>query len=88
MKSIGFSKKSRVLNLNAFTTNWYLKQLYENNYPVTYFLFFISSAFTQIINVPDFAQPDVKAFYTEYSNNLIKIIKAIREKNETKLLLY
>jgi len=34
--------------------------------------------------VPDFTQPEVKAFYTEYSNNLIKIIKAIREKNETK----
>lgn len=46
------------------------------------FCFFISSAFTQTIKVPDFVQPDVKAFYTEYSGHLIKCIKAIREKNE------
>jgi hypothetical protein len=46
--------------------------------------FFITSAFTQTINVPDFAQQDVKAFYTEYSNHLIKCIKAIRENNEAK----
>lgn len=48
------------------------------------FCLFITSAFTQTINVPDFAQPDVKAFYTEYSGHLIKCIKAIREKNEDK----
>ncbi len=48
------------------------------------FWFFITAAFAQTINVPDFAQPDVKAFYTEYSNHLIKCIKAIREKNEAK----
>ncbi len=48
------------------------------------FCLLITSAFAQTINLPDFVQPDVKAFYTEYSNNLIKIIKAIREKNETK----
>ncbi len=46
--------------------------------------FFIACAFTQTIKIPDFAQPDVKAFYTEYSNHLIKCIKAIREKNEAK----
>ncbi len=45
---------------------------------------FINSAFSQTINVPDFVQPDVKAFYTDYSNHLIKCIKAIREKNEGK----
>ena len=52
----------------------------------------VSSAFTQnsasksVINikVPDFAQPHIKKFYTEYSNHLIKCIKAIREKNEAR----
>ena len=48
------------------------------------FCLFITSAFTQTINVPDFAQPDVKAFYTEYSGHLIKCIKAIREKDQAK----
>ena len=53
---------------------------------------FAISAFTQNtktqssfnIKMPDFVQPDVKAFYTEYSNHLIKCIRAIREKNESK----
>ena len=53
---------------------------------------FVSSAFTQntasksaiTIKVPDFAQPHIKTFYTEYSNHLIKCIQAIREKNEAK----
>ena len=48
------------------------------------FCLFITFAFSQTIKVPDFAQPDVKAFYTEYSNHLIKCIKAIREKNKPK----
>jgi hypothetical protein len=48
------------------------------------FCLVISSAYAQTINVPDFAQSDVKAFYTEYSGHLIKCIKAIREKNEAK----
>lgn len=53
---------------------------------------FVSSAFSQnsasksaiTIKVPDFAQPHIKTFYTEYSNHLIKCIQAIREKNEAK----
>ena len=53
---------------------------------------FVSSAFTQNtaaksslnIKMPDFVQPDVKVFYTEYSNHLVKCIQAIREKNESK----
>ncbi len=48
------------------------------------FCLFITSAFAQTINVPDFAQPGVKAFYTEYSGHLIKCIKAIREKDQAK----
>lgn len=53
----------------------------------------INAAFTQSGNslapiktivVPDFAQPHVKAFYIEYSNHLLKCIKAIREKDEAK----
>jgi len=48
------------------------------------FCFFLTSAFTQTINVPDFAQSDVKAFYIEYSGHLIKCIKAIREKDQSK----
>jgi hypothetical protein len=52
----------------------------------------VSSAFSQdttakkeiTIKVPDFAQPHIKAFYIEYSNHLIKCIKAIREKNEAR----
>ncbi len=52
----------------------------------------LSSAFTQktppksaiTIKIPDFIQPDVKTFYTEYSNHLIKCINAIREKNEAR----
>ena len=52
----------------------------------------VSSAFTQnsaskspiTIKVPDFAQPHIKTFYTEYSNHLIKCIQAIREKNEAR----
>jgi antitoxin component YwqK of YwqJK toxin-antitoxin module len=51
------------------------------------FCFFIIIGNSQSIKVPDFAQPDVKAFYTEYSNHLIKCIKAIREKNEAKATL-
>ncbi|MEO6405697.1 MAG: hypothetical protein ABIY51_04280 [Ferruginibacter sp.] len=46
--------------------------------------FLITSVFAQTINVPDFVQPDIKTFYTEYSNHLIKCIEAIREKNESK----
>lgn len=38
------------------------------------------------IVVPDFAQPHVKAFYIEYSNHLLKCIKAIREKDEAKVI--
>ena len=37
------------------------------------------------INVPDFANPEVKAFYESYSDHLIKCIQAIREKNESKV---
>lgn len=48
------------------------------------FCLLMTSAFAQTIKVPDFVQPDVKAFYTSYSNHLIKCIKAIREKNESK----
>lgn len=59
--------------------------------------FFITSAFTQpattnkssqnvgSINVPDFADPQVKIFYLAYADHLIKCIHAIREKNETKV---
>ena len=36
------------------------------------------------IKVPDFADPEIKSFYTTYSNHLIKCILAIREKNEAK----
>lgn len=61
------------------------------------FSFFITSAFTQTgskkdssqsavsIKVPDFADPEVKAFYQTYSEHLIKCIQAIREKNEDKV---
>lgn len=53
---------------------------------------FLCKTFTQntasknaiAIKVPDFAQPHIKTFYTEYSNHLIKCIKAIREKNEAR----
>ena len=38
------------------------------------------------IVVPDFAQSYVKAFYIEYSNHLLKCIKAIREKDEAKVI--
>ncbi len=48
------------------------------------FCLLITSAFAQTINLPDFVQPDVKAFYTEYSNHLIECIKANRKKNESK----
>ena len=58
--------------------------------------FFITSAFNQTktkdnipdaisINVPDFADPEVKAFYQAYSDHLIKCIQAIHEKNESKV---
>ncbi len=50
------------------------------------FCFFITSAFSQTITVPDFVQPEVKAFYIEYSGHLKKCIKAIREKNEAKAI--
>ena len=56
---------------------------------------FINCAFTQgttpnkknsqseiSIKVPDFADPEIKSFYTTYSNHLIKCIKAIRQKDE------
>ncbi|MEO7445562.1 MAG: hypothetical protein ABIT96_07045 [Ferruginibacter sp.] len=48
------------------------------------FCFLFTSAFSQTIKVPDFVQPEVKAFYTVYSNHLMKCIKAIHEKNESK----
>ena len=58
---------------------------------------FITSAFNQTgtkdknlanivsINVPDFADPGVKAFYEAYSEHLIKCVQAIREKDESKV---
>ena len=36
------------------------------------------------IKVPDFADATVKSFYQSYADHLIKCVKAIREKNETK----
>ncbi|MEP6677464.1 MAG: hypothetical protein ABJA78_20045, partial [Ferruginibacter sp.] len=44
------------------------------------------NAFTQPIKVPDFADPAAKTFYQSYSDHLIKCIKAIREKNEAKVI--
>ncbi len=46
------------------------------------FCLFIACAFSQTVKVPDFAQPEVKTFYTDYSNFLIKCVKTIHEKNE------
>jgi len=53
---------------------------------------FMSNAFAQnetsketpVIKVPDFADPVTKSFYQSYADHLIKCIKAIREKNESK----
>ena len=36
------------------------------------------------IKVPDFADREIKTFYTSYANHLIKCIDAIRKKNEAK----
>ena len=38
------------------------------------------------IKVPDFAEPEIKNFYTAYSDHLIKCIQAIREKNGAKVI--
>ena len=38
------------------------------------------------IKIPNFTDPAVKAFYTKYSNHLIKCIYAIREKNEARTI--
>ena len=37
------------------------------------------------LQVPDFADPEIKKFYAAYSNPLAKCVEAIREKNETKV---
>ena len=63
------------------------------------FCIFITYAFTQdttfqktntqntiSIKVPDFADPVAKSFYQSYADHLMKCIKAIREKNETKVI--
>lgn len=53
---------------------------------------FMQNAFTQDqtskeiteIKIPDFAGAGVKSFYQSYADHLIKCVKAIREKNESK----
>lgn len=37
------------------------------------------------IIVPDFADPEVRKFYYEYSNHLVKCVEAIRQKDEAKV---
>ncbi len=37
------------------------------------------------LQVPDFADPEIKKFYAAYSNHLAKCVEAIREKNEAKV---
>ncbi|MEP6513551.1 MAG: hypothetical protein ABJA79_06765 [Parafilimonas sp.] len=58
---------------------------------------FITSAFSQTgtkdknlqnvisIDVPDFTDLEVKAFYQDYADHLINCIQAMREKNESKV---
>ncbi len=46
---------------------------------------FITSAFSQTIKVPDFADAKIKSFYTTYSDHLLKCVAAISKNDHTKV---